>query len=216
MKNRFRITAGLLVAAVALSSGPVWAQDVAGEQLQSCGKWVLKLTDFGKLKIRDYNDYVPENFQQAPGRLKPTFSFFFGPLVFPLLGPDEFAMSFFYPDQQGMTVLRIVTGSYTQKGKKLEFQMDTAGVDELEAAFADLGENVLFGERELVTDIPFVSRRLKTTKFKGRIKKNNRLKAKLKTRLEYDIQFVDDSEFPDRFSAKGVFKLRSRSRDCSD
>ena len=212
MKNRFRIAAGLLVAAVTLSSGPVWAgggggNPIAGENLQSCGKWVLRLEDFGKLKIRDYNSYVPENFQRTPGRLKPTVTFLFL--------ADTFSMVFGYLDQQGMVVLRAVTGSYTQKGKRLKFTLDAAGVDALEDTFADLAENMLFGERALVTDIPFVNLDMK--KFKGRIKKNNRFKVKFNTRrLEYDIQFVGGSEFPDKFSAKGVFKLRSRSKDCSD
>ncbi len=48
------------------------------------------------------------------------------------------------------------------------------------------------------------------------IKKNNRLKAKYKTRLTYDIQYINNSEFADTFDAKGVFKLRSKSKDCDD
>ncbi len=91
---------------------------------------------------------------------------------------------------------------------------DAAGVAELEGAFADLSENKLFGMRALVTDIPFVNLKEKKVKFKGRIKKNNRLKAKFKARLKYDIQFMNDSEFADRFGASGVFKLRSGSGDC--
>jgi hypothetical protein len=212
LKNRIRIAAGLLVATVALSSNPAWAvDDVAGETIQSCGKWVLKLVDFGKLKIRNYNGYVPDNFQTTEGRLKPSVFFVFGPA-----GTDTFNMAFIYPDQQGMNVFRSVTGSYTHKGKKLKFKLDADGVAALEETFADLGENKLFGKRALVTDIPFVNLKESSVKFKGRIKNSGRFKAKLKTRLKYDIQYVTNSEFADRFDAKGVFKLRSKSKDCDD
>ncbi|MEE2674814.1 MAG: hypothetical protein VX466_13515 [Myxococcota bacterium] len=224
MKNSFRLVArALLLAAVTiLASSPAAAiEPVGGQVFTSCGKWVLKLHDFGKLKIRDYNEYVPENLQQTPEGLQPTVRFFFGPQVIGGfinidLDADEFAMTVVYPDQQGDNVVQIIrdAGTFKQKGRKLKFELLEPGVDGLQAIFADLGENKLFGERALVTDIPYVNLRENTLKFKGRIKNGGRFKAKFKTRVKYDIQYLSGSIDADTVDAKGVFKLRSDSRKC--
>lgn len=219
MKNPFRIVTGvLLLAAVVLTSSPAGAIDsVEGQIIISCGQWVLKLDDFGKLKIRDYNEYIPENLQQTPEGIQPDFTFLFGPLGF-FLDPNEFFMQVNYPDQLGEPLDEALTirGTYQQKGRKLKFELLEAGVTTLQDVFAELSENKLFGKRALVTDIPYVKIREDTVKFKGRIRDNGDLKAKFKMRMKYDIQYEGGSEFADKVDAPGVFKLRSHSRKCDD
>jgi hypothetical protein len=210
LENPFRIVSGLLLAALALSSHPVAAADpIEGETRVVCGEWRLRLADFGKQKIRDYNAYVPENFQSTPGRLQPSVT-----ISFPT--NESFDLTAEYPDQLGETVTQNAApaGTYKQKGKKLKFSPNAAGVVLLEAIFADLSSNVLFGDRARVADVPFVE--LGKLKFKGRIKKNNRLKLKLNSRLKYDIQYLNNSEYADRFDTPGVLKLRADTKQCDD
>lgn len=211
VKNPFRIVAGVVLLSLAFASQSAAADDpdpVEGKSLSACGKWVLKLADFGKLKTSNYNEYVPENLQQTPGILEPSVAISFQ--------AETFTLVVTYPDQQGTTVAQVAipAGTYTQDGKRLKFKLSTEGTAAMESIFADLSENLLFGRRALVTDIPYAQLRDKTVKFKGRIRSKDRLKLKFKTRLEYDIQYTNDAAIPDRFSAPGVLKLRAKSQEC--
>lgn len=210
LENRMRIVAAsLLIAALALAGSPAWAGGGGNTPPTSraCGKFVMKLHNFGKRKLRDYNSYVPEIYQADPGtRLKPAVVVFF-------FDDGTFTMGIPYPTQTGELTTRIVTGTYTRDGKKLKFKLDAAGEAELGLAFSDLSENDLFGDLERVTDIPYVDIKLGSMKFKGKINGNG-LKIKFKTDLKYDIQYQNNSENADQFNLKGRFKLRAKGSDC--
>ena len=209
MKNPFRIVVGVILVSLTFASQPAEAVDpVEGKSIMACGNWVLKLADFGKLKTNNYNEYVPENFQQTPGPVEPSVSVSFQ--------AETFSLVIIYPDQQGTSLAQIAVpaGTYTQKGKRLKFELSTEGTAAMENVFSDLGENLLFGKLDRVADLPYVKLRDKTVKFKGRIHSDDRLKLKFKTRLEYDIQYTNDAETPDRFDAPGALKLRSKSQNC--
>ena len=209
MKNPFRVVAGVILVSLTFASQPAEAVDpVEGKNIVSCGNWVLKLADFGKLKTKNYNEYIPENFQQTTGVIKPSVSVAFQ--------AETFSLVIVYPDQQGANVgqLAAPAGTYTQKGKRLKFELNAEGTATMENLFSDLSENLLFGKLDRVVEVPYVQLRDKTVKFKGRIHSNDRLKLKFKTRLEYDIQYTNDAETPDRFDAPGVLKLRTKSQNC--
>ncbi len=181
---------------------------VAGLVYDACGKYVVKLRDFGKLKIKDYNLYVPENLRANPGSTDiPTFQVRF-------IDDVQFLMIAAYPDvvndplnPQNVAVL--IQGDYTKKGNRLKFFPTSASLLTIGDFYAGLGENVLFGARQLVTDIPYTE--LRKIRFKGRIqKRGQRIKLKWKANMGYDIQFMNNSEFADIFGAKGRFKLRAK------
>jgi hypothetical protein len=194
--------------------------------VRACGKWVLELKDFGKEKIRDYNDYVPESFKVTQNRLKPTVDFFFN---FP--GPGNFLMDFVYPDPTlvpnpqnptNVNVRRSAVGAFKQKGKKLKLRLNApgstpVGIEPLQDAFADLVAFHLLGDRDLVVDVPFVDIRENKVRFKGRVNKDlDEIRMKMKAKLFYDIRFMNQSEVADRFGARGVFKARLKTKDCDD
>lgn len=216
-----RLAAAIAAAGIALAAGAAHAGTPSGNPLDGssfevCGKWILKMRDFGKRKVNDYNDYVPPNFQTVPGRLTPRMNFFFGIIT----GPGTWFMTVDYPDQMGVVSQLVVGGSYRQRGKKLNFEVDQAGLGNMALIYAQLAENSLFGDpdRQLVTDIPFsMVTNPNKLRFKGRLKKGGRhLKVKFKANLLYDIQFENESEFADVFNAKGRLKLRADSRKCPD
>jgi len=208
-------SAALLVAiALVLASGTASAggggggggNPIEGALIQTCGHWILKLEDFGKLKLSDYNSYVPENFQTVDGPIRPLLTFSFG--------VDTFAMIISYPNQQGVTTNRIATGTYAQNGRKLKLELDTVGVAALEATFSDLTENILFGNRELVTEVTFAQQRKPNKmKFKGRVRGDG-MKIKFKAEMLYDIIFDNSSEYPDDIGAKARLKWRAKTEQC--
>ena len=220
VKTKTRVTATLLAVVLAFASGSAGAgtgggggggDSVAGRTILACGEFVVKLRDFGKLTVNDYNRYVPPNFQTTPGRMTPTFTFVFSPAP-----ADTFVMAFSYPGQLGNTMGAFVTGTYRQRGKKLNFEVNDNGAAALETTFRNMGDNMLFGARALVTDIPYalLNNRNKM-RFKGRIKNGgDNLKVKFKARMLYDIQFETASEYPDVFNAGGTFKLRAQTKKC--
>jgi hypothetical protein len=214
-KQKTRGLALCLVAALTLCSGNAQAggggDSVQGQAFEVCGNWVLKLRDFGKEKVNNYNSWVPENFQTSPGKDVPTMTFAFG--------ATNFILFLGFPNQQGVPQAFVIQGSYEQKGKKLTFQPNAAGIVSLGTIFAELSENTLFGdpERQLVVDIPYQEiTNPNNLRFKGRLKGGDRLKVKFKARMLYDIQFRNDSEFADIFNAKGRLKLRVDTRNCPD
>ena len=234
----------LLAAVVLALAGTTQyaAPAAAGEDFESvvsniraCGKWVFKLHDFGKNKIRNYTDYVPPNLQSNFPAGFPTKSnglFEFDPT------DNTFVITFFYPDQQGNITLATVgsliprvLGTYKQNGKKLKLQMNgtgspNPGVDVMAEIFRNLVANHLFGDRQLTSDLPFATIRESKVRFKGRVKDANKidiagnsraqLRMKMKSRLIYDIRFMTNSDEPDQFGVAGVFKMRFRTKDCSD
>ena len=209
MKYPFRSAAGVILVFLTFAGQPALAVDpVEGKNIVACGKWVLKLADFGKLKTSNYNEYVPENFQSSTGRIQPSVSVSFQ--------EETFSLVIVYPDQQGTNVaqLAIPGGTYTQKGKRLKFELNAEGATAMENLFSDLSANLLFGKLDRVADVPYVELRDKTVRFKGRIRNDNRLKLKFKTRLKYDIQYTNDALYADRFDTPGVLKLRAKSKNC--
>ena len=170
----------LLVCALALTAGVATAApNVAGQTLDSCGKWTDKLRDFGKFKINKYNDFIPANFQ-APApydkpRVRVEFGDGSGTGVDGLCnaGISCFRMQFYFTDQMGVwwqigsdglpvtfpggglvPFTEEVFGSYKQKGRKLKLRIDSAPGDEgLRRMLSDTGELALFGARDLVAII---------------------------------------------------------------
>lgn len=198
----------LLVAGTA-QAGSGGGNSLAGTAIETCGKWVLKLRDFGKLKLGNYDFYVPPIYQ-TPGPETASITFVFQ--------ATTFAAFIGFPDQMGAAQAFVVNGSYRQRGNKVNFQPDSVGVVSLATVFADLSENYLFGDpqRQLVVSIPFAEiTNPDDLRFKGRVKKNGRrLKVKFKAKMLYDIQFENNSDQPDIFNAKGRFKLRMDSDKC--
>ena len=200
----------IFAAEPALAGSGGGGNSLDGSLLVTCGKWVLKLRDFGKLKLGDYNFYVPERYQTTPGVDTVSMTFLFGPTTFVVL--------FEIPNQLGVDQAFVINGTYDQRGNKVKFQPDSAGIASLEAIYAELGENYLFGDpkRELVVDIPFAQiTNPDDMRFKGRVKDGgDRLKVKFKGKMLYDIQFEINSEHADVFNAEGRFKLRADSDKC--
>ncbi len=191
-------------------AGSAGGNSLNGTVIETCGKWVMKLRDFGKLKLGDYNFYIPERYQTVPGTDTVSMTYAFGPTTFTIfIG---------IPDQLGVEQALVVNGTYEQRGSKVNFQPDGAGIAVLAAIYADLSENFLFGDpnRQLVVNVPFAEiTNPDKLRFKGRVKsKGNRLKVKFKADTLYDIQFQNNSENPDVFNAKGRFKLRADSGKC--
>ena len=207
------VARAVLAAALVLSSGTAVAggnggvdNPIEGSLIDTCGHWIVKLDDFGKRKLNDYNSYVPENLQTVDGPIRPRTTFAFG--------PDNFVMLFSYPSIEGVLTNRAVTGTYAQNGRKLKLALDAAGVAALEATFIDLTENLLFGQRELVTDVTFAQQRKPNKmKWKGRVRGDG-LKMKFKAEMVYDIQFQNQSEYPDTFGASGRLKWRATTEQC--
>lgn len=200
--------AGLLVlgSGVAHAGNGGGGNPLEGSAIQTCGHWILKLRDFGKQKLNDYNQYVPENFETTPDPIRPVVTFSFG--------ADTFVMIIQYPNNFGVTLTRLVNGTYAQNGRKLKFRLDPVGVTALEGVFSELAEFTLLGKRELITDVTFAQLRSPNKmKFKGRVKGNG-IKVKFKGKMLYDIQFEDGSEYPDAFDAAGRFKLRATTKNC--
>ncbi len=170
----------LLVSALALAAGAVTAApNVAGQTLDSCGKWTDKLRDFGKFKINKFNDFIPANFQ-APApydkpRVRVEFGDGSGTGVDGLCdaGISCFRMQFYFTNQMGewwqigsdglpvtfpggglVPFTEEAFGSYKQKGRKLKLKLDPAPGDEgLRRMLSDTGQLVLFGARDLVAVI---------------------------------------------------------------
>jgi hypothetical protein len=218
---------GLLLAVVPLLSSPAAAGQDEFETLaviQACGKWVLDIKDFGKEKVRDYNDYVPPALLTSPGRRKPSANFLFNGSANPVFGlaPGAFLMDVVYPNASNQNVTRSAVGSFKQKGKKLKLRLNDPGsaqpgIEPVQATFADLVSFHLLGDRALVVDVPFVDIRESKVRFKGRVNKDlDEIRMKMKARLFYDIRFMNTSEFADRFGGKGVFKARLKTKDCDD
>lgn len=220
------VAAALVHTALPASAGQDFESNVG--PILACGKWVFKIEDFGKEKMRNYFDYVPENRQALFTQIvKPNGRFFFNL-------DDTFSMNLIYPSASGTTVLQRLFGNYTQKGKKLKLRLNNRsftaptnqGIVGLEAVFAELVSNQILGDRDVVTEVPYVKVRQNKVRFKGRVKRANKvdgsgnslaqLKMKMKARLYYDMRFMNTSEFADRFDGKGVFKMRFRTKDCDD
>jgi hypothetical protein len=228
LKKRICEIGACWLVALTLAASPAGAGvgNVQGESIPTCGKLILKLRDFGKIKVKDYNSWVPPNFQTVSGPITPLF-------VFSFLNANNFLLTYSYPDQQGDTTGNgvFMFGTYKQKGRKLRFELDSAldcndpsvvcpSIEALANTFAEISENSLFGNRDLVTDIPFVRiTNSEKLKFKGRIKGNadppDDIKVKFKAKMLYDIQFKNLSDFADVFDAKGRMKLRARTDDVT-
>jgi hypothetical protein len=203
-------------------SSPSGGGSLESQLFSTCGKWVLKLRDFGKMKLANYNSYVPEQFQSREGTVSQLFQF--GTTGNPNLGAGEFSMFVNFPDQMGVYSTAnfgfgiAVRGTYNQRGKKVNFFPTAAGIVALEQFFGAFGENTLFGDpkRQLVVSIPYSEiTNPDALRFKGRVKDGgDRLKVKFKAKMLYDIQFENGSEFADIFNAKGRFKLRADSNKC--
>lgn len=216
-KTTTRGTVALLAAALTLASGPAVAgtggggNSVAGETFVVCGKFVLKLRDFGKYKVNDYNNYIPPNFQTTPGHFTPTFTFVFSP------APSEsFVMAFSYPDEMGNSLGAFVTGTYRQRGKKLNFEVNDNGASVIATLFRNFSQFTLFGERAVVADVPYAMlTNQNKLRFKGRLKDGgDNLKVKFKGKMLYDIQYDNLSEYADQFNVSGRIKLRAQSKKC--
>lgn len=206
------VTTALLGGSARAGTAPGFPLD--GQSFEVCGKWIVKLRDFGKLKVNDYNAYVPPNFQTVAGTYTPRINVFFGLIS----GPGTWFMTVSYPDQMGVVGQVVVSGIYRQRGKKINLDVDQAGLTGLATIFAELGDNWLFGSRALVTDIPFsMVTNPNKLRFKGRLKKGgDHLKLKFDAKVLYDIQFENNSEYADIFNARGHLKLRADSRKCPD
>lgn len=228
LKTLLHWIAVLGIAPTLCVPGVAWADgqdfDNLVQNVRACGKWVVRLEDFGKEKMRDYFDYVPRSLQSNFTLLtKPSTVYRFDP------SNNTFRMSFVYPDPEGNVVLRIAFGRYKQKGKKLKLRFNgsnqaQAGITVMEAAFADIAANTILAERDVVALIPYADIRAKKVRFKGRVRRANKtdsggnsraqLRMKMKARVKYDIQFENNSEFADKFDEDGVLKLRMRTKDC--
>ena len=214
-----RVIAAVGVVALIFSAGSAQAGLGSGDSFTVCGKWVLKMRDFGKIRVNDYNSWVPVNFQRLLGTegdvIRPELLFFFN-------SPTRYTVVYTVIDQMGNPVNPpfgfILVGDYEQNGKKLKFSVDASALAALGDTFAETAVNSLFGDRSLVTDIPFTTvRNPDNLRFKGRLKSNgDRLKVKFKANMLYDIQFMNNSEFADIFDAKGRLKLRADSKRCSN
>jgi hypothetical protein len=165
---------------LALASGPAdAAPNIAGTSFDTCGKWIDKLRDFGKFKIRNYNDYIPLNFQ-APTpydvpRVRIEFGDGSGTGVDGLCaaGTSCFRMQFYFTDEMGVwwevsasgapvmlpggglvPFTEEAFGSYNQKGKNVKMSLDPAPGDEgLRRMLSNTGQLALFGERNLIVAI---------------------------------------------------------------
>jgi hypothetical protein len=204
----------------------------------------LKLRNFKKTKITDYNSWVPPNFQKQQGTVGEIIT----PLILMTFGlfepPPRFRMIYSIVDQQGDAPFfeYEVNGTYVQKGNSIRLEVDRTTVDpsgmtvpvdcdsvvpaqmlenttnicRLKDTFAELTENSLFGDRDLVVDVPFARiTNPNKLRFKAKVKgSGDQLKLKLETKLRYDIQDVTHSEFADIFGAKGKMKLRAETKKC--
>lgn len=230
MNKSVRVIAACGVVALAFAGGNARAGLGNGEQISVCGKWVLKLRDYGKIKVKDYYSWVPQNFQQLRQDEDPLNAPLVGDTVTPEIlfvfnTPSTFSMLYNILDQQGKPIQPqvfgfrfLLGGDYTQKGRKLRFEVNPASILSLEDTFAVTAVNSLFGNRDLVTDIPFATiTNPNRLRFKGRINGDgDELKVKFNASMLYDIQYLNDSEFADIFDAEGRMKLRARTKTCAN